>query len=395
MGINKPDIGWVVHYDPPDGVDAYVQEAGRAARQPGLTGTCLMMFTGGDLARRQGLLSRSGGADLGLAQRLLDRIARSPQRNGHHLVDIEQVAGELQVDEEDLNRLAAWLEDIGNLERLPDAIARLHLTWGGREPAEPDDRRAFVDLVTFKLKSRIGTRRYVEIDENARAWRIDPDRLEEQLVDWSLAGWLSLGVTQRRWRIRLEEPQLRADALGRLTDQWRRLQQRRLAELRRYLQDRSCRRTSIATAFGDEPRRCTATDGERCDVCDGGQPPWHAVPAASVPDPEQLVDIRLVVLQTVRWASRGTGRYSEANLKRALLGSEMAGQRPLPAGLLRCPQFGAVRFVHGATRELDRAVDGLIGDGLLDRRTEQGMDREYGVLELTGTGRAALGVGHG
>ena len=33
MGINKPNIGWVVHYDLPDSLDGYAQEAGRAARQ--------------------------------------------------------------------------------------------------------------------------------------------------------------------------------------------------------------------------------------------------------------------------------------------------------------------------------------------------------------------------
>lgn len=32
MGINKPNIAWVVHYDLPDSLDGYAQNAGRAAR---------------------------------------------------------------------------------------------------------------------------------------------------------------------------------------------------------------------------------------------------------------------------------------------------------------------------------------------------------------------------
>ena len=56
MGINKPNIGWVVHYDLPDSLDGYAQEAGRAARSPNMTGNCLLLYTKRDLARRRRLV---------------------------------------------------------------------------------------------------------------------------------------------------------------------------------------------------------------------------------------------------------------------------------------------------------------------------------------------------
>lgn len=116
MGVDKPDVRWIVHHDVSASVDAYYQEVGRAGRD-GEPARATLFFRAEDLGlRRFFAAGRVRGAEL-------DRVARAVAA-APDPADPRELAEELELSDTKLATALQHFERVGFVEVLGDGRVR-------------------------------------------------------------------------------------------------------------------------------------------------------------------------------------------------------------------------------------------------------------------------------
>lgn len=81
MGIDKPDVRFVIHYDVPKSIESYYQETGRAGRD-GIRSDCILFYDYKDLSKLEHFLKDKPVSEREVGMQLLEEMAAFSESSG-------------------------------------------------------------------------------------------------------------------------------------------------------------------------------------------------------------------------------------------------------------------------------------------------------------------------
>ena len=312
MGVDKPNVRFVVHASVPGSLPAYIQEAGRAGRD-GEESECVVLYRGADLGRRKRLvtINAAGAAEAESFFRALCQVS-----NGGRVNLPPASLGSLGGVEPDLvGVLLGGLEETGLVSRGYDLWGEVEVR---RVDEEPEGLREEISRVHAALPGS-GT---ISLLELARRAGVRPVVAQTALFKLMADGTVEAVPRGSLADIRLKNESLdegsRRSIAARLKSRTRAAYDQ-IRTVETYATLTTCRREHLLRHFGDgqEVAPCSG-----CDVClgeaDGASAfSGRAQSAATVAAPQSIHAAERVAAPE-EWSDGATGASPEADIDEEL-----------------------------------------------------------------------------
>ena len=394
MGVDKPDIRAVVHFNMPGTLEAYYQEAGRAGRD-GLPARCVLLYAPGDRMLQELFIDNEYPPPDAVYKvyDYLRKLNDDPIEKTQY--EIKAESG-IDLGESAIGTSLKLLEGAGVVERfLPRenmAIVRINAPAGADEsnPGSFVERlgpQAHVQRIVLLGIEGLVNRRYSEPvyfhpDDFAGSLGLDRSSLTRALKALTSEFPIDYVPPFRGNAIRVIERDRRPRDLGIDFSALQTRKQREYDKLERmilYAKAKRCRRSFLLGYFGD-----TNADQLHCGRCDncgaGGEGPQAGGTTLAAIDTKAGHEVVLKVLSGV---ARAKGRFGKNVVAQMLKGS--GSEKMDRWGLKKLSTFGILPDF--TQPELTRLLDALVEAGHVESPE---VDRFRPIVNLTDSGWGLL-----
>lgn len=144
MGVDKDNVGCVIHYDISDSLENYVQEAGRAGRNEAINADCFVLFNEEDLDKHFILLNQTkiSSKEINQIWKAIKDLTKTRDKASNSALEIARKAGwddSINEIETRVTTAIAALEDAGYLKRgqnMPRVFANSILSKNAQEAVD-------------------------------------------------------------------------------------------------------------------------------------------------------------------------------------------------------------------------------------------------------------------